>query len=97
MMENNNQNESPKCWYCQEEKFWNGDINWRKKPVIDTDLMTFKGQFWHRPCLKAYRKVRAYLANSKEGQNPLSDKLLTTRKPLALTKYARNNIISRKQ
>jgi len=96
-MKNNNQNESPKCWYCQQEEFWNGDIEmWSKKPVIDTNLMTFNGQYWHRPCLKAYRKVRAYLA-SQPVQNPLSDNLLTTRKPLGLTKYDRNNIISKRQ
>lgn len=93
-----NKNDPPKCWYCQEEEFWNGDIEiWSKKPVICTELITFNGQYWHRPCLKAYRKVRAYLAKNKGMQNPLSDNLLTTRKPLALTKYARNNIISRKQ
>lgn len=98
MMENNNQNESPKCWYCQEETLDTGKFYYySKKPMIYTDLITFNGQYWHKPCLKAYRKVRAYLAKNKGGQNPLSDNLLTTRKPLAFTKYARNNIISNNQ
>lgn len=80
---------SPKCWYCQEETLETGKLNYHNyKPIIYRDLITFNGEYWHRPCLKAYRKVRAYLA-SQPVQNPLSDNLLNNRKPEGVTKYGR--------
>lgn len=75
-----------KCWYCQEE----GETD-------DNKLIRFNGQYWHPPCLKAYRKVRVYLAKNKGMQNPLFDNLLTTRKLLGVINSGRNHLISRKQ
>lgn len=76
----------PKCWYCQEEIFQMQSGKSQKA------LFRFRGRYWHAICLGGYLRVRQFLANKKEVQNPLSDRLLTTRKPIGLTKYARSKI-----
>lgn len=83
---------NPKCWYCQETTLITGDINfWTKQIKVYSKLIDINGFLWHPKCLRAYRNVRQYLATNKGVQNPLSDNLLTPRKPLGLTKYGTIN------